>query len=147
VGGYPWSIQHKELPMTPAELEEIGFAYFLSVEAPNISIDGRYHRRDDFVRIFADRLYYANQTFARKLNGRHSHIATRLVDTLIEKSAMSTSVDQWSVTMHNLDNGRYKAVVKELVESNPICQRAQAAGPRFWEDTFAAIGDDERPSE
>ena len=133
--------------MTPAELEEYGLAYFLSVEALNVSVDGRYHRRDDFVRIFEDRIFYANQTFARKLKGRHSNIAARLVDTMIEKSAMSTSVDQWSVTMHSLDNGRYRAVVKELIESNPICQRSKDAGPRFWEEMFAAVSDDERPAE
>ena len=125
--------------MTPAELEEYGFAWFLSAEALNISIDGRWHRRDDFVRMFADRLYFANQTFARQLGGRHLQIAARFVDTLIQKQAMTTSVDQWSVTMHNVDSSRYKAVVRDLIDSNTICQHAQSAGPGFWEERFAAM--------
>jgi hypothetical protein len=129
--------------MTPAELDEYGLAYFLSLEALNVSVDGRYHRREDFVRIFADRIFYANQRFARKLGGRHSNIAAQLVDTFIAKNAMSTSVDQWSVTLHSFDNARYRAVVKELIESNAICQRSKDAGPQFWEEAFAAVNDDE----
>ena len=130
--------------MTPAELDEYGLAWFLTVEAINVSIDGRFQRREDFVRMFADRLFFANQRFARKLGGRHTNIAARLVDTLLEKKAMSTSIDQWSVTLHSFDNARYRAVVKELIESNAICQRSKDAGPLFWEESFAAVSDDER---
>jgi hypothetical protein len=130
--------------MTPAELDQFGLAWFLSVEAMNVSIDGRFQRREDLVRMFADRLFFANQRFARKLGGRHTNIAAGLVDTLLEKKAVSTAVDQWSVTLHGFDNAKYRAVIKELIESDAICRRSKDAGPQFWEATFASIGDDEQ---
>ena len=129
--------------MTPAELDEYALAWFLSVEALNFSIDGRFQRREDLVRMFADRLFFANQRFARKLGGRHTNIASRLVDTLLQKNAMSTSIDQWSVTLHSFDNTRYRAVVKDLIESNAICQCSKNAGPRFWEEAFESVSNDE----
>ena len=94
--------------------------------------------------MIADRLYYSNQQFARKLAGHHLNIAERLVDTLIEKKAMSTSVDRWSVTLHSFDTSKYRAVVKELIQTNAICQRAKDAGPQFWE-VFTSLGDAESP--
>jgi hypothetical protein len=127
--------------MNAGELDALGLAWFLAVEAMNVSIDGRQHRRDDFVRMFADRLYYANQTYARKLAGRHTTIAGGLVDTLIAEKALSTSVDEWEVTLHGFDTVRYRAVVKQLTASNPICQQATAAGGDFWGKIFADIPD------
>ena len=96
--------------MTPAELDEYALAWFLSVEALNVSIDGRFQRREDLVRMFADRLFFANQRFARKLGGRHTNIPSRFVDTLLEKNAMSTSIDQWSVTLHSFRVGEQRRV-------------------------------------
>jgi hypothetical protein len=127
--------------MNAGDLEALGLAWFLAVEAMNISIDGRQHRRDDFVRMFADRLYYANQRYARKLAGRHTSIAAGLVDTLIGEKALSTSVDEWEVKLHGFDTERYRVVVKQLISTNPICRQANAAGGDFWEKTFADIPD------
>jgi hypothetical protein len=125
------------------ELEEYVLGFFLSVDALSVSVDGRYFRREDFVRVFEDRIFYVTQQFGGKIAGRHSNIAVPLVDRLIESNALSTSTDQWSVTWHRFDPSKYRAVVKELIQSNILCQRSKDAGPQFWEEAFAALSNDE----
>jgi len=134
-----------ERAMKLTELEEYVMAYFLSVDALSVSVDGRYFRREDFVRVFEDRIFYATQQFGRKIAGRHSNIAVPLVDRLIERDALSTSTDQWSVTWHRFDTSKYRAVVKELIQSNTLCQRSKDAGPQFWEEAFAALSNESLP--
>jgi hypothetical protein len=131
--------------MNLTELEEYVLAYFLSVDALSASVDGRYYLRGDFVRVFEDRIFYATQQFGSKIAGRHSNIVSPFVDRLIESKALSTSVDQFSVAWHNLDNSKYRAVVKEMTQSNAICQRAKNAGPQYWERTFASLSDKKAP--
>ena len=43
-----------EPSMNLTELEEYVLAYFLSVDALSVSVDGRYFRREDFVRVFEE---------------------------------------------------------------------------------------------
>ena len=131
--------------MNLTELEEYVLAYFLSVDALSVSVDGRYFRREDFVRVFEDRIFYATQRFGSKIAGRHSNIAAPLVDRLIESGALSTSTDQWSVAWHRFDASKYRAVAKELIQSNTLCQRSEDAGPQFWEEAFAALSNDRPP--
>jgi hypothetical protein len=131
--------------MNLTELEEYVMAYFLSVDALSVSVDGRYFRREDFVRVFEDRIFYATQQFGSKIAGRYSNIAVQIVDRLIESNALSTSTDQWSVTWHRFDTDKYKAVVKALIQSNTLCQRSKDASPRFWEEAFAALSNDRPP--
>jgi hypothetical protein len=70
--------------MNLTELEEYVLPYFLSVDALSVSVDGRYYRREDFGRVFEDRIFYATQQFGSKIARRHSNIAAPLVDRLIE---------------------------------------------------------------
>ena len=125
--------------MQLSELEEHVFAYFLSVEAPNISVDGRFYRREEFVKVFEDRFFYGTQRLGPGISGRHTEIVNRLVDTLIEATALSTSHDRLSGTYHKMDDSKYRAVIRSLIQSNAICQRAQQAGSHFWEETFRAL--------
>ena len=123
------------------ELEEHVFAYFLSTEAPHISVDGRFYRREEFVKVFEDRIFYATQRLGPRVSGRHSKIVESLIDTLIEAKGLSTSHDRLSGTYHQMDDSKYRAVIRNLIQSNVICQCAQQAGPHFWEDAFKALNE------
>jgi hypothetical protein len=125
--------------MSLSELEQCVFAYFLSHDALNVTVDGRFYRREEFVRVFEDRFFYALQLYGRGIAGRHSNIANALVDKLIEERALSTVVDRLTGISHQFDTGRYRALINNLIKSNDICQRSQAAGPQFWEEAFAAF--------
>ena len=61
--------------MNLTELEECVYAYFLSGEAMIVTVDGRFYRREEFVRVFEDRLFYATQRFGGGVAGRYSNIA------------------------------------------------------------------------
>lgn len=118
--------------MNLTELEEYVFAHFLSGEALNVTVDGRFYRREDFVRIFEDRMFYALQLYGGGVAGRHSNIANNLVDRLIEEKALSTVSDHLTGTSHQFDAGKYRAFIGSLIKSNVIFQRSQEAGPQFW---------------
>jgi hypothetical protein len=121
------------------EAEEHVFAYFLATEAPNISVDGRFFRREEFVKVFEDRIFYATQRLGPNFAGRHSKIIESLMDTLIESKGLSTSHDRLSGTYHRMDDNKYRAVIRTLVQSNALCQSAEQTGPHFWEDAFKAL--------
>jgi hypothetical protein len=125
--------------MRLTELEEHVFAYFLSVEAPNVSVDGRFYRREEFVKVFEDRIFYATQRLGPEVSGRHTEIANGLIDTLIETKALSTNQDRLSGTYHQMDDSKYRAVIRNLIQSNAICLRAQQAGPHFWDEAFKTL--------
>lgn len=44
-----------------------------------------------------------------------------------------------SSTYHKMEDSKYRAVIRNLIQSNAICQRAQQAGPHFWEEAFRAL--------
>lgn len=127
-------------------LEEYVYAYFLSGEAMTVTVDDRFYRREEFVRVFEDRLFYATQRFGRGVAGRYSNIAHSLVDQLIQEKALSTSIDKWSGTSHQFDSGKYRTFIKNLVKSSNICQRSQAAAPQFWEEAFAVFSSKHSPA-
>ena len=125
--------------MNLTELEETVLAHFLSVEAARVSVDGRYYRREDFVQIFQDRIFFASQQLVGGGVEQHSNIASLLVDKLIEEKGLSTVNDKWTGVSHQFAPARYKIVINELIESNAICQRAREGGSQFWQDVFAKL--------
>jgi hypothetical protein len=125
--------------MKLSDLEEHVFAYFLLEDAPAVTIDGRFYRREEFLRVFEDRLFYSTQRLGPGIAGRHPNIANTLVGTLIETQALLTIHDKLSGTSHQMNDSNYRQVIRNLVQSNAICQRARQAGPHFWEEVFGLL--------
>ena len=75
------------------ELEEHVFAYFLSTEALHISIDGRFYRREEFVKVFEDRIFYATQRLGPSASGRHSKIMSRRTRLLKRRVYLPVTID------------------------------------------------------
>jgi hypothetical protein len=126
--------------MNLTALEQTVLAYFLTVEGPKVSIDGRFYLRDNFDQIFLDRIFFSAQSLVGGREQQHSKVAGWLVDKLIESGALSTARDTLGGTSHQFIPAKYKAAIKELAESNAICQLAQQGGPQFWQETFAKLG-------
>jgi hypothetical protein len=122
------------------ELEKYVLAYFLAGDAITVTVEGRFYGRAEFVRVFEDRIFYATQQLGAAAARRHPAIANYLVDKLIEEKALSSVNDQYTGISHQFDDGKYRTVVRALIESNSICERAQAAGQSFWEETFTRLG-------
>jgi hypothetical protein len=128
--------------MKPSQLEDYVFAYFLSGPASSVNIDGRFRRREEFVQVFEDVFFYSTQGFGPPAAGRHSSICAGLVAQLIEAGCLSTAHDKWSGVSHQFDSRRYAEFVKNQTESNAICQQADRAGPKFWDEAFATRSED-----
>jgi hypothetical protein len=118
------------------------FAYFLSGPASTLNIDGRFHRREEFVQMFEDVFFYSTQGFGPPVAGRHSRISTNLVSQLIELGCLSTAHDKWSGASHQFDSRRYAEFLKNQIEINAICLQANQAGPQFWDEAFAMRRED-----
>jgi len=123
--------------MTPSELEDYVFAFFLSGQASNVNIDGRFRRREEFVQVFEDVFFYSTQRFGAAAAGRHPEICDSLVGKLIDTGGLLASHDKWSGTSYQFNSRSYAALISSLSEANVICQRAKYAGPQFWDEAFA----------
>jgi hypothetical protein len=124
--------------METNELDAHVLAYFLVTRAGNLNIDGRFRRREEFIQMFEDALFYSTQGFGGNVVGRHSSIATTLVDQLIESGSLAASQDKWSGTSYQFDAGRYRVFIKNQTDANAVCQQALQKGPQFWDEVFRA---------
>jgi hypothetical protein len=122
--------------MKLSKLEENVLAYFLSGDASAVRVDGKFYRRGDFLKIFEDKLFDATQPLGPRVAGRHTNVANALLDELIEKQGLSTTVDKLSGTYHQMNDVSYRQVIRDLAQSNPTCQRAAQEGATFWSDRF-----------
>ena len=124
------------MKMKLTDLEEHVFAHFLSEDALAVRVDGRFYRRGEFVKIFEDKLLDTTQRLGPGIVGRHTNVANALIDALIEKQGLSTTTDKLSGTYHQMSDSNYRQVIKDLAQSNPICQREQQVGSGFWNEVF-----------
>lgn len=125
--------------MNLTELEQHVLAYFLATDALSGGIDERFYKRHEFVKIFEDRIFHATPDFGGVVQGRPTNVATYLVDELIKQGALSTVNDEYSGESHKFNRSKYKEFIKQLIESNTLCERARQAGPQFWPEAFAAL--------
>lgn len=127
--------------MNLSAADELVLAHFLATQASSVTVDGRFYPRQDFVRIFEDRLAFAPRPpVSAKIE--FANIASVLVDKLIQEGALSTVNDQWTGVSHQFKTDRYKSVIKELNAANDICQQAARAGSTFWEKAFESLSQD-----
>ena len=122
--------------METSELHAHVLAYFLVTRAGNLNIDGRFRRREEFIQMFEDALFYSTQGFGGNVVGRHSSIATTLVDQLIEIGSLAASHDKWSGTSYQFDAVRYRTFLKDQIDANAVCQQALEKGAAFWNEIF-----------
>lgn len=120
------------------EVEQWVFAYFLVMQAGNVNIDGRFRRREEFIQIFEDAVFYSTQKFTGAVAGRHSDLCTKLVAQLIEAGCLAASHDKWSGTSYQFDAVRYREYIKRQIDADAVCQQALKAGPQFWDEAFGA---------
>jgi len=125
--------------MNPIELEQYVLAYYLSVEALQFHVDGRFQRREDFAQMLEGALFFATKKFGSGIAGRYPNVVSNLLDELIEAKALSTVNDKWTGVSHQFNSDAYKAFIKHHIKTNGICQRSQQSGAQFWDQAFAGF--------
>ena len=126
--------------MNLSNLEEHILAYFLLFDAKNVSIDGRFFLRDEFVRIFERQIFFTILRFGDDIAGRSRHVANALVDHLIESKALSTVQGESSRTSHQLDSVLYKSTLANLIATNSLVTKYKELDPGSWDGIFSALG-------
>jgi hypothetical protein len=126
--------------MSLTDREQHVLAYYLANGAQDFTMVGRFFPHGELVLVLQDKIQVANRKFGTKASMACPKAAAALLDTLIEKQAFSTTPNKFGGTMHQFQPDIYPKVLKELREANPIVQKAEAAGPDFWPEAFAALG-------
>jgi hypothetical protein len=124
--------------MSLSAIEEHVFAYWLANGAQGLSMVGRFWPYGELTMVIQDKVQVAVRKFGFKAGQACPTVAKAFLDKLIELEAFSTTTNKFGGTMHQYQPEAYARCVKELQEANPILQKAQAGGPGFWDEAFAA---------
>ena len=126
--------------MALSEMEQHVFAYYLAHGAGEFSMVGRFFPYGELTLLIQDKIQVAVRKFGRRASAACPSAARALLDLMIEKGGCSSTKDKFGASMHQFQGDAYKAALKALQESDPILQKAQAAGPAYWDEAFAALG-------
>jgi hypothetical protein len=127
--------------MSLSNLEQHLYAYFLVIDAPKTTVDGRFYRREEFIGVFKDRIRFGTAGAGKFSADVCEHIATDLVDRLIATGGLTTARDKLTVgELHQFEPAAYKQTIQALTEQNEIIAAAKGQGEAFWQKAFAELG-------
>jgi hypothetical protein len=127
--------------MSLSNLEQHLYAYFLVIDAPKVTVDGRFYRREEFIGVFKDRIRFGAAGAGKFSGDVCEHIATDLVDKLIASGALTTARDKLTVgELHQFEPAAYKQTIQSLAEQNPIVAASKGQGEDFWKKAFTDLG-------
>lgn len=125
--------------MNLSELEQHVFAYYVANAAEQLNMVPRFWPYGELKLLVEDKVQVAVRKFGLKAKMASPNVARAFLDLLIERDAFSTVKNEHGGTMHQYQTANYRNCVKELQETNPIILKAQAAGPAYWDEAFAAL--------
>ena len=115
------------------------FAYYAGGAAKDLSAAPRFYPHGELILIVSDKIQVAARKFGRKVVAAAKDVAAAYVDQMIAAGAWSTVKNDFGGTMHQFQEPAYKAALAAIVAADPIIAAAAAAGPDFWETTFAGL--------
>jgi hypothetical protein len=125
--------------MSLTELEQHVYAYYVATDAAQFQAAPRFYPYGELTLIFADKVEVATRKFGRKATAKANTVAAALLDKLIASGAYSTKQNEFGGSMHQFQTDAYKAFLAAEQQSDPIIQKAKAAGPEFWEQAFTRL--------
>ena len=117
------------------------FAFFLADAAQSFTMAERFFPYGEVVSILSDKVTVAARPFDRKVRGEADAVATAFLNEMIARGGFSSVDQRFGSTMHQYQAGAYSTGVQALKAENPIIAKAEAAGPAFWDEAFAALVD------
>lgn len=126
--------------MDLSPFEQHVFAYFVANGAETFTMVPRWWPYGELVLVLEDKIRVATRKFGTKAGTASPKVARALLDLLIEREAFSTKQSDLGSAMHQFQPDAYRAVIKQLQETDPIVRNAQAGGPEFWQRSFADLG-------
>jgi hypothetical protein len=124
--------------MSLTDLQEKALAYYLADQAAQLNMVGRWWPTHDLISIIADKVEQAVRPFGTAARAASKPAAEAYVDQLIASGAYVSQAGKFGGTMHQFQPDVYKAELAKLQAENPIVREAEAAGPDYWTEAFAA---------
>jgi hypothetical protein len=129
-----------------SELEQHVLAFYVANNAQDLNMVGRFWPTRDVTTVVEDKIQIATRKFGTKVSMAAAKPAKAFADEMIEGGGFSTKHGDFGSTMHQFQPDKYKECLKQMREANPIVQKAQGAGPEFWQETFAELTGAARPA-
>jgi hypothetical protein len=125
--------------MSLTEVEQAAYAYYLAHDANQFTVTGRFYPHGELVLVIGDKVQVATRKFGRQVSSKANNVARVWLDRLIETGAYSTKQNDFGGSMHQFQPDRYKTVLRQEQDADPIILKAKEAGPEFWEQAFAEL--------
>ena len=126
--------------MSLSQTEQLVFAYYLANGAQDFAMVGRFWPYGELVMVLEDKIRVATRKYGAKAGAAAPAVARAFLDLIIAREGFSTTKNKFGGSMHQYQPDTYPKLVKALQEADPIVQKAEAAGPGFWDDAFGAAG-------
>jgi hypothetical protein len=124
--------------MSLTDLQEKALAYYLADQAAQLNMVGRWWPTHDLISIIADKIEQAVRPFGMAARAAAKPAAEALAERLIASGAYVSQSGKFGGTMHQFQPDACKAELAKLRAENPIVCAAEAAGPDYWTEAFAA---------
>ena len=125
--------------MELTERDELILAYYLDSDAQNLKMVTRFWPYGELVLIIDDKIQVVTRKFRMRGRTACSNAAHAFQDIMIERGGFSTVKNEYGGTMHQYQADKYRQIVQELRETNPIIARAKEGGAEFWAEAFAEV--------
>jgi hypothetical protein len=122
-----------------SEIEQHVLAYYVAGAAQELNMVGRFWPSGELVMVIGDKVQVATRKFGTKVSMASAKAARAFGDDMIACGGFSTKQGDFGSTMHQFQADKYKECLAKMRETNPIVQKAKAAGAGFWEETFAQL--------
>ncbi|WP_313439311.1 hypothetical protein [Novosphingobium sp.] len=114
-------------------------AYYIAGQASELTVAPRFYPYGELQLIFEDKVSVAVRKFGPKVRKHAKEAGKTFIDRMLETGAWSTTEGEYGGSMHQFQADRYRAVIREEQDSNPIILKAKAEGPDYWDKAFGEL--------
>jgi hypothetical protein len=125
--------------MSLSEIEQHVFAHYVANAAQDLTMVPRAWPYGELVLIIEDKVQLATRPFGFKAAMACPNVARAFLDLMIERQGFSTLDNGFGGSMHRYQGEPYRNGLRDLQQTDPIIQQAQAEGAGFWEEAFARL--------
>ena len=125
--------------MTLTPLQSHVLAYYLAHSAKDFAMSGRWFPYGELELILADKVKVDVRAFGKAAQDSAKPAATFYLDHMIAAGGFSSKAQKFGGTMHQYDTEPFRAALDKLKAADPVLAKAAAAGPEFWQTTFASL--------
>ena len=122
-----------------SHIEHHVLAYWLAGQANDLNIATRWYPRTELVMIIDDKIGVAVRKFGRKARGATRAAAEAFMERMIGEGAWATQQNDFGGTMHQWQDGAYKAALRKWQDEDVVVVASRAGGDDFWETAFSGL--------